>query len=148
MTTVGITPRACPIAAGLEVLGERWSLLVLRELAFGEHRFDRIQAFTGAPRDVLTARLRSLEEHGVIERVRYSERPPRSEYHLTEAGREAAPILIALAAWGERWARDPEARQPYAHDCGALLEPRLHCAVCGEPMGADSIELAEAPNVS
>ena len=55
MTTIDSTPRACPIAAGLEVLGERWSLLVLRELAFGVHRFDRIQAFTGAPRDVLTA---------------------------------------------------------------------------------------------
>ncbi|SMH28421.1 transcriptional regulator, HxlR family [Rathayibacter oskolensis] len=141
MAALEITPRVCPIAAGLEVLGERWSLLVLREIAFGVHRFDGIRAFTGAPRDILTARLRSLEEHGVIERIRYSEHPPRFEYHFTEAGREAVPVLIALAAWGERWARDPEARQPYAHDCGARLDPRLHCAECGEPMGADSIEL-------
>ncbi|KZX20182.1 HxlR family transcriptional regulator [Rathayibacter tanaceti] len=142
MTTPAITPRDCPIASGLEVLGERWSLLVLREIAFGERRFDRIQAFTGAPRDVLTARLRSLEEHGVIERVAYSDRPPRFEYRFTEAGRDAVPVLIALAAWGERWACAPSARQPYEHRCGARLDPQLHCAECGERMDADSVSLA------
>ncbi|WP_307786212.1 helix-turn-helix domain-containing protein [Rathayibacter sp. SD072] len=142
MSADGITPRACPIAAGLEVLGERWSLLVLREIAFGEHRFDRIRAFTGAPRDVLTARLRTLEGHGVIERVAYSERPPRFEYRFTEAGRDAVPVLIALASWGERWARGPSAVQPYRHRCGARLDPVLHCAECGERMDADSVSLA------
>ncbi|MDY0812672.1 helix-turn-helix domain-containing protein [Kitasatospora purpeofusca] len=95
--------RPCSIAAALQVLGEKWALLAVRELFYGNHRFDRIARNTGAPRDRLTARLRSLEEAGVVERRAYSERPPRYEYHLTEAGRDLAPLTQALLAWGDRW---------------------------------------------
>lgn len=95
--------RPCSIAAALQVLGEKWALLAVRELFYGNHRFDRIASNTGAPRDRLTARLRALEAAGVVERRPYSERPPRYEYHLTDAGRDLAPLTQALLAWGDRW---------------------------------------------
>ena len=76
----------CPAAAALDVVGERWSLLVLRELFYGVHRFDRIVRRTGAPRNILTTRLRHLEAAGVIERRRYQDAPARYDYHLTESG--------------------------------------------------------------
>jgi DNA-binding HxlR family transcriptional regulator len=95
-------PRVCPIADALDVVGERWSLLVVRELAFGVHRFKDIQQNTGAPRETLALRLRRLEEAGIIERRRYCDRPPRDEYVLTDAGRDLFPALAALRAWGER----------------------------------------------
>ncbi|MBM9506535.1 winged helix-turn-helix transcriptional regulator [Actinacidiphila acididurans] len=95
-------PRVCSIADALEVVGERWSLLVLRELGFGVHRFKDFQVNTGAPRETLALRLRKLEEAGVIERRRYSDRPPRDEYVLTAVGRDLFPVLTALREWGER----------------------------------------------
>jgi DNA-binding HxlR family transcriptional regulator len=98
--------RGCPIAAALDVVGDRWSLLVLRDLSRGIHRFNDIQAKTGAPRDRLTTRLRELEEAGVIARRRYSEHPPRDEYVLTDAGRAIAPVLRELEIWGENHALD------------------------------------------
>lgn len=100
----------CPIASALDVIGERWTLLAVREMDRGEHRFDRIAAFTGASRDILADRLRKLEAAGVIERRRYSEHPPRYEYHLTPAGEELRPVLRTLTEWGEKWT-DPQARR-------------------------------------
>ncbi|MEV0035543.1 winged helix-turn-helix transcriptional regulator [Streptomyces sp. NPDC056909] len=96
--------RGCPIAAALDVVGDRWSLLVLRDLSRGVHRFNDIRANTGAPRDRLAIRLRELEEAGVITRRRYCEHPPRDEYVLTDAGRALAPVLRELQTWGENYA--------------------------------------------
>lgn len=96
-------PRLCPIADALGVVGERWSLLVVRELGFGVHRFKDIQINTGAPRETLSLRLRKLEEAGIIERRRYCDRPPRDEYLLTDVGRDLIPVLTALRVWGERY---------------------------------------------
>jgi DNA-binding HxlR family transcriptional regulator len=92
--------RPCPIAASLEVVGERWSLLVVREVALGNHRFTDIVRGTGAPRDRVSARLRSLVDEGVLERRPYSTAPPRFEYHLTPAGRDLLPVLGGLLTWG------------------------------------------------
>ncbi|MDP9094916.1 MAG: helix-turn-helix transcriptional regulator [Actinomycetota bacterium] len=97
-------PRACPIADALEVVGDRWSLLILRELALGVHRFNDIRANTGAPRETLTTRLRDLEQAGVIARRRYNEHPPRDEYVLTDSGTAITPTLSALRRWGEQYA--------------------------------------------
>jgi DNA-binding HxlR family transcriptional regulator len=94
----------CSIADALEIVGDRWSLLVLRELAFGVGRFNDIRQNTGAPRETLALRLRKLEDSGVIARRRYSERPPRDEYVLTESGEALAPVLRSLREWGERYA--------------------------------------------
>lgn len=92
------------MADALHLVGDRWALLALRELGLGVTRFNDIQAFTGAPRASLTARLRDLETAGVIERRRYSDRPPRDEYLLTRAGRDLMPIVGALRDWGEKYA--------------------------------------------
>src|ERR1700744_143977 len=97
-------PRVCSIADALDVVGERWSLLILREINLGVHRFKDIQVNTGAPRETLALRLRKLEEAGVIERRRYCDHPPRDEYVLTAAGRDLGPALLALRQWGERHA--------------------------------------------
>jgi DNA-binding HxlR family transcriptional regulator len=103
-------PRVCAIADALQIIGERWSILILRELFFGVRRFNDIQVNTGAPRASLTARLRSLEECGLVERRRYSEHPPRDEYLLTDAGRELMPVLRGLRTWGEKHA-SPRVRE-------------------------------------
>jgi DNA-binding HxlR family transcriptional regulator len=97
-------PRVCAIADALELVGDRWSLLVVRELGFGVRRFTDIQRNTGAPREVLTARLRKLEQVGIVTRRPYSEHPPRHEYDLTPAGQALVPILRSLRAWGEQFA--------------------------------------------
>lgn len=101
-------PRVCPITDALQVVGERHSLLILREVAFGARRFGEIRHNTGAPRETLANRLRRLEEAGVLARRRYSERPPRDEYVLTDAGEALLPVLTALREWGERYAAPAE----------------------------------------
>jgi DNA-binding HxlR family transcriptional regulator len=123
-------PRPCSVAAALKVIGEKWSLLVIRELAFGVHRFDGIAANTGAPRDILTNRLRRLEAANVVERRQYQERPPRSGYHLTRAGHELRPVLLSLAQWGDRWAVD-EPSVTFVHECGEEVELVHTCRACG-----------------
>jgi DNA-binding HxlR family transcriptional regulator len=103
-TLAELPGRPCPIAASLEVVGERWALLVVRELWMGSHRFGEIVRGTGAPRDRIAARLKVLEEAGVVSRVPYQEAPQRFEYHLTESGRALVPVLKALLAWGREYA--------------------------------------------
>jgi DNA-binding HxlR family transcriptional regulator len=92
--------RPCPIAAALDLVGERWALLIVRELALGNSRFEDIVRGTGAPRDRVAARLKALDEAGVIQRIRYRAAPPRFDYQLTDSGRGLLPVLDALLAWG------------------------------------------------
>jgi DNA-binding HxlR family transcriptional regulator len=130
------TPRPCTAAAALSVLGEKWSLLVIRELAYNVHRFDTIAKNTGAPRDILTSRLRRLEAAGVIEKRQYQDRPPRFEYHLTQSGEELRPVLLSLAQWGARWAA--QATVTFTHSCGEDLDLVHTCRACGgEVTGRD-----------
>jgi DNA-binding HxlR family transcriptional regulator len=96
--------RPCPIAASLELVGERWALLVVREIALGSTRFGDIVRGTGAPRDRIAARLKALEAAGVIGRTAYQERPERFDYHLTESGQDLLSVLDALLAWGDKHA--------------------------------------------
>lgn len=94
--------RVCSMADALALVGDRWSLHVVREIGMGIRRFDAIQRRTGAPRQVLTARLRKLEAVGVVTRSRYSDRPPRYEYALTTSGEDLIPVMAALYAWGQK----------------------------------------------
>ena len=108
--------RPCPIAAALEVVGERWALLVVREIALGATRFGAIVQGTGAPRDRIAARLRTLEAAGVVTRVPYQSAPRRDDYELTESGRALVPVLDALLGWGQQYAvdvDDPDRRRHY-----------------------------------
>jgi len=132
-----VLPRPCSVAAALGVIGEKWSLLVIRELAFGVYRFDAIARNTGAPRDILTNRLRRLEAAGVLEKRQYQERPPRFEYHLTQAGDELRLVLLSLAQWGDRWAID-EPATTFVHTCSKELDLVHTCRACGgEVTGRD-----------
>ena len=133
-------PRPCPVAASLQIVGERWSLLAVREMSYGVHRFEQIAGFTGASRDILTDRLRKLEAAGVVERRQYSEHPPRFEYHLTPAGEELRPVLLALSQWGAAWAQQPPTAT-FDHDCGHPLQVEQLCGHCGRPVGGDSLRV-------
>ncbi|HYY04475.1 MAG TPA: helix-turn-helix domain-containing protein [Gaiellaceae bacterium] len=93
----------CSIARALEVVGERWTLLIVRDVFLGLRRFDQLQESLGIARNVLTDRLNRLVEEGVLERVRYSERPERFEYRLTAKGRELTVALTALRQWGDKY---------------------------------------------
>ena len=99
--------RPCAIAASLEVVGERWALLVVREVGLGARRFNEIVEGTGAPRDRAASRLATLVEAGVLEKREYQSRPPRYEYHLTASGRDLLPVLEALLTWGRAHAVSP-----------------------------------------
>jgi DNA-binding HxlR family transcriptional regulator len=135
-----VTPRPCSIAAALTILGEKWSLLVVRELALGVHRFDEIQRNTGAPRDILANRLRRLEDTGVLERRQYQERPVRFGYHLTEAGNELRPILLSLSQWGEKWTPQVNTSD-WVHACGETLELAHTCKACGDEVTGRDLQL-------
>jgi len=100
--------RPCPIAASLELVGERWALLVVREIAMGSTKFGEIVDGTGAPRDRIAARLKALEAGGVVVRTAYQERPERFEYHLTESGRDLLSVLDALLGWGDKHVVAPD----------------------------------------
>src|SRR3954454_4626905 len=129
--------QVCSIARSLEVLGERWTLLILRDAFLGVRRFEAFQRSTGAARNVLSARLGVLVDEGVLERRRYQERPERFEYRLTEKGVELWPVMIRLLQWGDRHYADP-AGPPMRvthRDCGGALDERLNCTRCGAPLG-------------
>lgn len=121
------------MARALEVVGERWALLAVREVFFGNGRFDEMVRQTGAPRDTLAARLRSLAGAGILERVRYCEHPERYEYVLTEAGRDLYPVILSLMHWGDRYLAGKEGPpRVVTHRCGHRLVPRVVCEACGE----------------
>jgi DNA-binding HxlR family transcriptional regulator len=123
----------CSIARTLDVVGEWWTLLILRDAFRGVRRFDDFQASLGMARSVLTARLRKLTESGVLDKRQYSEHPPRYEYQLTEKGRALFPVITALLQWGDDWAAGPAG--PPVHllhsPCGEAIHPRLTCPQCG-----------------
>jgi DNA-binding HxlR family transcriptional regulator len=133
-------PRACPMAAALQILGERWALLVLREIGYGVHRFDQIAGYTGGSRDILADRLRKLEGAGVVERRQYSARPLRYEYHLTAAGRDLMPVMVGLSAWGNKWASDTPL-PVLGHDCGYQFDVGCNCPSCGRPVTPENLTL-------
>jgi DNA-binding HxlR family transcriptional regulator len=126
-------PRVCPIADVLELIGEKWSLLAVREVMYGVRRFDGIVRNTGAPRDVLATRLRKLVAAGILEKRRYSERPPRDEYWLTQAGKDLSPVLMVLKNWGDKHLPDAP-HVVFEHTCGHEFVAEVHCEACGEKL--------------
>ncbi|HEX5117676.1 MAG TPA: helix-turn-helix domain-containing protein [Pseudonocardiaceae bacterium] len=131
--------RDCSIANALAVVGERWSLLALREVMLGVRRFDQIARNTGASRDILTTRLRGLEAAGVLERRQYEAHPPRYEYVLTDAGRALNTVLLTLMQWGDRYVTEGEPPAVWRHSCGAELQVKTVCAECGEELRPSSL---------
>jgi DNA-binding HxlR family transcriptional regulator len=127
------------VARTLELVGEKWALLAVREVFLGNRRFDGMTRRTGAPRDTLAARLRTLIGAGILERRQYSDHPARFEYHLTEAGRELYPVILTLMRWGDEHLAGP-AGPPLVlqHSCGHPLVAQVVCEACGEQASARS----------
>ncbi|MER6633047.1 helix-turn-helix domain-containing protein [Streptomyces sp. NPDC000987] len=126
-------PRPCSIADALALVGEKYSLLVLREVCLGNSRFDQLVRNIGAPRDVLATRLRRLVDAGILTKRVYSERPQRFEYVPTQAGTDLEPVLMTLMAWGDRHLRgDGDRPMVLEHACGEELVPVVTCRSCGE----------------
>ncbi|HET6875398.1 MAG TPA: helix-turn-helix domain-containing protein [Acidimicrobiales bacterium] len=131
----GPQTRICSIARTLELVGEKWALLAVREVFLGNRRFDEMVRRTGAPRDTMAARLRSLVDHGILERRQYSEHPARFEYRLTPAGIDLYPVVMSLLRWGDDHLAGPDG-PPLAlvHHGDHRFRPQLSCEVCGEPV--------------
>jgi DNA-binding HxlR family transcriptional regulator len=129
-----IADSRCSIARALSVVGDRWTLLLLREAFLGATRFEEYHQNTGASRHLVAERLKLLVDHGVFDRVRYSDRPERFEYTLTEKGRDLYPVILSLLAWGDRWAAHEEGTSlTLVHEpCGASVTPQLRCPACDE----------------
>ena len=124
----------CAIARGLSKVGDRWSMLVLRDISLGLSRFDQLQENLGIAPSILTQRLRALTEAGVIAKRRYSEKPPRDEYILTEAGRDFLPVLYVLAAWGRRHSGGNKVTSLVDPNTGESIEPAVVDARTGESL--------------
>ena len=139
----------CPIARGLERVGEWWSILILRDAFYGLTRFDEFQKSLGIAPNMLTRRLEALVEAGLLERRRYSERPPRDEYVLTERGRDFRPVLLAFMAWGNRHLA-PEGVSVQLVDAatGRPAEPVLVDRVTGRPLDGPGFVVAAGPAAS
>ena len=137
----------CSVAKALEVIGERWSLLIVRAVMHGNRRFGEIQESLGIARNVLSARLQRLVDEEILERRAYQESPPRYEYFLTEKGLDLWPALIALLNWGDRYSPDPEGpRRLIVHkECGGTVSERGICESCGKLLTARDAKQVPAP---
>jgi DNA-binding HxlR family transcriptional regulator len=146
MQRTDFSEMACSIARTLDVIGEPWSPLILRDVWVGISRFEQIQADLGISRKVLTERLNHLVDRGILDRRPYDRRP-RYEYILTEKGTELVDLLMVMVRWGDKWLAG-QAGPPVLyrhHTCGQISCVDLRCAHCGQPMHADDVDLMPGP---
>ncbi len=151
--TADYSKQSCSIAATLEVIGDPWTLLVIRDAFQGVKRFEQWQERLGVARNVLAARLKTLVQHGVLEPQLYSERPPRNEYVLTAKGRALSDVLIVMHGWGSQHLYgEADSGVTFTHKtCGAELKPRVACSCCGELVKRRDTEIhfhADRPTVA
>ena len=148
--TANYSKERCSVAAALSVVGDPWTLLILRDAFYGVRRFDDWQARLGVARNVLAARLKTLVEQGVLETRLYSDHPPRKDYVLTEKGRDLQPVLLMLKAWGDRHVYGEDAAPlEITHSCGRALKAHLVCEACGGAVTGRDLRsrLRSAPSV-
>jgi DNA-binding HxlR family transcriptional regulator len=140
----------CSAARTLEFVGERWTLLVIRDVFAGHRRFDQIQEDLGIARNVLADRLQRLVDEGILERRAYSENPPRHEYFLTEKGIDLWPILISMMRWGDRhgdWPQGPPLVVRHKQ-CGGVMDDHFICKRCGERLGPRDVRAVPGPGAT
>jgi DNA-binding HxlR family transcriptional regulator len=137
-----IDQQDCSVAQALSVVGDRWTMLILKEAFMRVRRFEEFLERTGAPRPVLSDRLKTLVDNGVLEKRLYSERPDRFEYRLTEKGLDLWPVLISLLRWGDKWMTGNEGPPVEVRHkgCGHAGHPELACPECGEWLAATDME--------
>ncbi|MET9198790.1 helix-turn-helix domain-containing protein [Gordonia sp. NPDC003585] len=136
----------CSVAQSLEIIGEWWTLLIVRDAFFGVTRFDAFSERLGIARNVLTQRLETLVEHGVLTKEPYQDKPVRYDYRLTEKGRDLWTVLTALRQWGDKWAAPDGAPVVATHrDCGQVTTIEPVCSECGEPVTRASLSLHQGP---
>ena len=139
----------CSVAQCLEVVGEWWSLLIVRDAFLGVTRFDDFQARLGISRNILQQRLTRLVDAEVLQRVPYQDHPPRSEYRLTERGRDLWPVVNAMRQWGDRWAAPDGPPVRIRHTaCGHIARAVSVCSHCGDPLDARTVEAVSGPGSS
>ena len=142
--------QVCSIAGALEVVGERWSLLIVRDILLGLRRFDELQASLGVARNVLQTRLTRLVDEGVLEKRLYRDHPPRYEYRLTEKGLDLWPTIVALMRWGDQYAA-PAAGPPVLlthRACGGAVDEHRICAACGTPLSVRDVLAVPGPGAA
>ncbi|MCW3013518.1 MAG: transcriptional regulator [Solirubrobacterales bacterium] len=149
MDEISASTYQCSVARTVEVVGERWTMLILREAFLGVKRFDHIQRDLGIARNILSDRLGKLVDQGILEKRQYSERPARFEYRLTAKGRDLHPIVVTLMQWGDKHAAGPDgAPVELVHEaCGQTTTPLLVCDGCGEPVHALNVHPARGPGL-
>jgi DNA-binding HxlR family transcriptional regulator len=137
----------CSIARALEVVGERWTLLVIRDALYGVRRYNDFLVHLGIPRAVLSARLKSLTEAGILEKRRYQDSPPRDEYVVTERGIALFPALRALGVWGREHFMEGQLRYFRHVDCGTELGSYGECPACGTVVPVADVLLTPGPGL-
>jgi DNA-binding HxlR family transcriptional regulator len=139
----------CSVAQCLEIVGEWWSLLIVRDAFLGVTRFDDFQARLGISRNILTQRLNHLVDDGVLRRAPYEDHPPRSEYRLTDKGRDLWHVVTAMRQWGDRWAAPEGPPLKIRHNnCGRVAKVVPVCSSCGEAMDSRSVTAVPGPGAS
>jgi DNA-binding HxlR family transcriptional regulator len=141
--------QVCSVARTLEVVGDRWTMLILRDVLLGVGRFDEFQRRLGIARNTLTDRLQRLVDDGVLERRRYQERPERFEYRLTDKGRDLWPVVVSMMKWGDRYlAPDGPPRIVRHRDCGGEIDEHLSCQRCGQRLWAGDTVTEPGPGAA
>ena len=137
-----IGDETCSIARALSVVGDRWTLLILKEAFMRTRRFKDFQIRLGAARNVVADRLQKLVAEGVLERVRYQQKPERYEYRLTEKGLDLYPVILGLLAWGDRWLDEGQGRplEIVHRSCGSVMHGVAVCSECGETVDAHDVQ--------
>lgn len=150
MRLTSLSEMNCSIARTLDVVGEWWTLLIVRDALRGSTRFDEFRESLGMARGVLSSRLRKLVDQGILERRQYSEHPPRHEYTLTEKGRALAPVVTAMMVWGDVWAAGP-AGPPVVlvHEpCGQAMHPVSVCPHCRVDVSSENVRSLPGPGAA
>lgn len=145
MTRTALASVACSIARTVDVLGDAWSWLIVRDLTAGLSRFEELQDDLSLSRKVLTQRLGELIEHGIVERTAYQQHPERYDYRLTPAGTELTPVLVAMATWGDRWHAPDGPPIRFRHTTCSPGAVTLACEDCGTPVGRDELSIEPGP---